>query len=283
MRLLMFLKQKRDNTLKGRGCEDGCKQRKMYDKEEATSPTVALESVLLTATIDAHERRDVAIVEIPGAVLQANLDDDVWVPFDGTLADLMVKAAPKIYSKYVTINSKGKKVLYVKLKKALYGCLKSTILFYRKLASDLTKMGFTINFYDPCVANKMVGGKQLTVCWHVDDLKISHVNKHVVTKFIRRLQRLYGKKGKLTVSWGKRHDYLGMILDYTTPGKVKINMTKYVKETHEIFPDDLGGRVSSPAAEHLREVNPDAEKLDEGKKQTFHTITARSLFSGKRA
>ena len=187
MRLLMFLKQKRDNTLKGCGCEDGCKQRKMYNKEEATSPTVALESVLLTATIDAHERRDVAIVEIPGAVLQANLDDDVWVPFDGTLADLMVKAAPKIYSKYVTINSKGKKVLYVKLKKALYGCLKSTILFYRKLASDLTKMGFTIKFNDPCVANKMEGGKQLTVCWHVDDLKISHVNKHVVTKFIHRL------------------------------------------------------------------------------------------------
>ena len=50
-----------------------------------------------------------------------------------------------------------------------------------------------------------------------------------------------------------------------------------------MFPDDLGGYVSSPAAEHLREVNPDAEKLDEEKKQTFHTITARSLFSGERA
>ena len=238
----------------------------MYEKEEAASPTVALESVLLTAAIDAHKRRDVAVVDIPGAFLQAGLDDNVWVLFDGTLAELMVKAAPEIYSKYVTINNKGKKVLYVKLKKALYGCLKSAILFYRKLASDLTKMGFKINFYDPCVANKMVGGKQLTVCWHVDDLKISHVNKHVVTKFIRRLQRLYDKKGKLTVSRGKRHDYLGMVLDYRTARKVKIDMTKYVKETHEMFPDNLGRHVSSPAAEHLREVNPDTEKLDEEKK-----------------
>ena len=84
----------------------------------------------------------------------------------------------------MTINEKGKKVLYVKLKKALYGCLKIAILFSRKLAADLTKMGFKIYFYDPCVANKMVGGKKLTVCWLVDDLKISHVNKHVVKKII---------------------------------------------------------------------------------------------------
>ena len=75
-------------------------------------------------------------------------------------------------------------------------------------------MGFKINFYDPCVANKLVGGKQLTVCWHVDDLKISHVNKHVVTKLIRKLNRLYGKTDKLTVSRVKYHDYLRMYLDY---------------------------------------------------------------------
>ena len=97
------------------------------------------------------------------------MDNDVWVSFDGTLAKLIVKTPPKIYLKYVTINKKGKKVLYVKLKKALYGCLKSAILFYRKLATDLVKMGFKINFYNPCVANKLVEGKQLTVFWHVDD------------------------------------------------------------------------------------------------------------------
>ena len=214
LKLLMCLKEKRNKDVKGRGCADGRKQRNHYDKDEATSPTVALESVLLTSVIDAHERRDVAVVDIPGAFLQTDMDDDVCVSFDGSLAELMVKALPEIYSKYVTVNNKGNKVLYVKLKKALYGCLKSAILFYRKLAADLTKMGFKINFYDPCVANKLVGVKQLTVCWHVDDLKISHVNKHVVTKLIRKLNRLYGKTDKLTVSRGKYHDYLGMYLDH---------------------------------------------------------------------
>ena len=67
----------------------------------------------------------------------------------------------------------GKPVLYVRLQKAIYGCLKSTLLFYEKLVGDLEAYGFKINPYDPCVANNMIGGKQLTVCWHVDNLKIS--------------------------------------------------------------------------------------------------------------
>ena len=126
--------------------------------------------------------------------------------------------------------------------------LKSAILFYRKLSADLTKMGFRINFYDPCVANKMIGGKQLTVCWHVGDFKISHVSKHVVTKFIRKLNKLYGKQGRLVVSRGKRHDYLGIIMDFNQKGKIVVDMAKYVKQTHEHFSEDLGGHVTTPAA-----------------------------------
>ena len=99
MKLLMFLKEKKDESLKGRGCADGRKQQGKYEKEDVTSPTVALESVLLTSIIDAHENRDVAVVDIPGAFLQADQDKDVWVLFDGTLAELMVKMSPEIYSK----------------------------------------------------------------------------------------------------------------------------------------------------------------------------------------
>ena len=53
----MFLKEKRDGTIKGRGCADGRKQREYTNKEDASSPTVAIESVFLTSVIDAHEAR----------------------------------------------------------------------------------------------------------------------------------------------------------------------------------------------------------------------------------
>ena len=66
LQYLMFLKQKRNGTIKGRGCADGRKQRATTTKEEASSLTVAIESVMLSCVIDAKEGRDVATVDIPG-------------------------------------------------------------------------------------------------------------------------------------------------------------------------------------------------------------------------
>ena len=65
----MFLKQKCDESIKGRMVDGGNKQRSTIDKEYATSPTAALESVLLTSTIDAAEERDVAVIDIPNAFI----------------------------------------------------------------------------------------------------------------------------------------------------------------------------------------------------------------------
>ena len=56
---LMFLKEKRTGEIKGSGCADGHKQRATLTKEETSSPTVAIESILISSTIDAHEKRDV--------------------------------------------------------------------------------------------------------------------------------------------------------------------------------------------------------------------------------
>jgi hypothetical protein len=63
----LFLKQKRDGTVKVRMVAGGNKQRGTIDKIEASSPTVSLESVLLTSVIDAEERRNVATIDIPNA------------------------------------------------------------------------------------------------------------------------------------------------------------------------------------------------------------------------
>ncbi len=49
-------------------------------------------------------------------------------------------------------------------KKALYGLLRSALLFYRKLVANLESDGFVLNPYDLCVGNKVVNRKQMTVC-----------------------------------------------------------------------------------------------------------------------
>ena len=105
-------------------------------------------------------------------------------------------------------------MLYVRLSKVLYGLLQSALLFYRKLRSELEDFGFEVNPYDPCVANKMVNGSQMTVTWHVNDLKISHVDSGEVTKFLNHFTGIYGDR--MTVNRGKVHDYLGMDMDFST-------------------------------------------------------------------
>jgi hypothetical protein len=74
-----------------------------------------------------------------------------------------------------------------------------------------------LNPYDPCVMSKMICGKQMTVAWHVDDLKISHVDAKAVNHFIRQLDDIFGKDAQLTKSRGKIHDNLGMSLDFFNP------------------------------------------------------------------
>ena len=69
----LFLKEKRDLSIKGRLVAGGNKQRSFTDKSEATSPTPHTESVFITATIDAMECRDVAAIDIPNAFVQTDL------------------------------------------------------------------------------------------------------------------------------------------------------------------------------------------------------------------
>jgi hypothetical protein len=82
-------------------------------------PTVVLESVLVTSTIESFERRDVAIVYVPGEFLTVDMDEEVIICLRGRLAELMVKTAPSIYRKFISLGSKGNSLLYLKLQKAL--------------------------------------------------------------------------------------------------------------------------------------------------------------------
>jgi hypothetical protein len=75
---------------------------------------------------------------------------------------------------------------------------------------------------------------QCTVVWHVDDLKISHVDPDVVSEVIELINGDFGREIPVTVNRGKRHDYLAMHLDYTDKGKAIITMMEY---EHSILND----------------------------------------------
>ena len=72
----------------------------------------------------------------------------------------------------------------MRLCKALYGCLRITILFYWYLLTDLLNLGFKINPYGPCVSNKTINGQKNTIMWYVDGLKLSHTDPGEVTNIL---------------------------------------------------------------------------------------------------
>ena len=110
----MFLKEKRDGSIKGRGVADGITQREKIEPKDFTSPTVSTEAVMIIETIDELEGRGVAVLDIPGAYLSTDMDAAVHMVFIGTLAELMVVYDPALYRPLVSYET-GQAVQYVRM------------------------------------------------------------------------------------------------------------------------------------------------------------------------
>ncbi len=168
----MFIGQKRTGETKARMVAGGNTQRGHVTKEESSSPTVSTKAVLLTLIVDAHEGREVAVVDILNAFIQTKVDDTkdcVIIRITGVIVDWLVKVAPKVYASYVATNSKAVNSLLIECYNAVYGTMVADLLYYRKFSSSLKNRGFTVNPYDPCVWNRVIVGKQMTICFHVND------------------------------------------------------------------------------------------------------------------
>ena len=92
LKILMFLKEKRNRAIKGYGILDRRKQQETIEPKDATSQTVSTEAILLTTVIDALEGREVAVVDILGAYLSANINNEVYIRFQGKVTEIMVVA-----------------------------------------------------------------------------------------------------------------------------------------------------------------------------------------------
>jgi hypothetical protein len=84
----------------------------------------------------------------------------------------------------------------------------ASLIYYQKFVKSLTDIDFVINPYDPCVANTMIEGNQMTICFHVDDCKLSHRKTKVMDSMIEYLRQEYESifedgSGAMTVSRGK--------------------------------------------------------------------------------
>jgi hypothetical protein len=130
------------------------------------------------------------------------------------------------YEKSIVYGRNGRNYVYAKLTKAVYGTLLGAILFYQKLSQKLIDWGYyESNYYDRCTFNKMIDGNQITIQFHVDDLKISHVKQSVIDEVLVDSNNKFGTSKKpLAATTGDVHDYLGLTIDYSKKNKAIFTM-----------------------------------------------------------
>ena len=135
----LFLKLKRCGTVKGRTVAGGNRQRSYINKEDASSPTVSTNAVMLTCVVEAHEGRDIVIVDIPNAFIQTRVKNKkhrVLIKVRGILAEILCDIAPEVYLPYLHEDKYGVKYLILECLNAIYGTMIASLLYYLKFTAS---------------------------------------------------------------------------------------------------------------------------------------------------
>ena len=109
-------------------------------------------------------------------------------------------------------------------------------------------MGFEINPYNKCTANKIINRSQCTIGWYVDNKTILHADPKVIKEL---LDIFKAKFGALTITRGKTYKFLRMTLSIDDNKRLVLDMKEQIEEAVDMFKDALTGTVKTPAAKHL--------------------------------
>ena len=262
------------DKIKGRVVAGGHRQdRSLFQDSEISSPTVALTSVLAMAAVAAHEGHHVMTLDHKAAYLNATMRGP---RVDMLLTPEVAEILCRIDSKYQRFLRPDRKIA-VKLKKALYGCVQSAVLWYQELASTLESMGFQANPYDICSFKRVRGDTTDKIMVYVDDLFITSKDEHVLTTISDTLKAKYGA---VTHTIGLEHNFLGIRWDFRTVGQVTLSMDGYVRDIVSKY--KITKKCLTPATDNLFKCDPHSPKLSKAKQEEFHSLVMTLYYLAKR-
>ncbi len=104
---------------------------------------------------------------------------------------MLVEIAPEVYENFVVYEGKNK-VLYIKMLRAIYGMLQSSLLYYKSFKRILSPLDLKSIHMIPALPTELSKASSTQpVSWHVNDLKSSHIDSTVNDKFLKWLQKVY--------------------------------------------------------------------------------------------
>ena len=137
-------------------------------------------------------------------------------------------------------------------------------------------MKYECNDRDPCVFRLYDdnGVVVSSIFMHVDDGYFSAATQDIYDNFVKQLNKNF----PYGVTWnhGDVHEYLGMIMDFSTPGKCHLTMKKYIESMINEW--NVTGKREYPHVKELFNIDPDADKLDQKQHESFHRYVGKLIY-----
>ena len=253
----------------------GHQHRELWNDEDRSSPTAHNASVFIIATLAAKEGRIVETVDFTGAYLNADMGvdkdgDPIVMRIDPHLAKYALQVKPE-WNKFISPSG----ALFVRVDKAVYGFATSGKLWYELFTSTLSELKFSPNPEDACVWNAVIDGEDITIVFHVDDQLITCKSQAVIDQ----VKLVFSSKFPgMTVHAGPNLEFLGMNLDFSKKGEVRVSTFGFEKS----ILSGIVGTAPTPADDDLFKIDPNAELLSKEDAQLFYSNTAALQWMGKR-
>ncbi len=238
--------------------------RSLYQPSDTSSPTISLTALNVLLSIVAMESRKVYTIDVTGAYLNAEIQKELYIRIPQEVSTHLIKRYPRFA---IGLDGTGK--IYARLKKALYGTIEASVLWYLLLMEILVQIGFVPNTKEPCVVNMIRDHCQITVGVYVDDLLCTSKSAENLIWLADNLQSAF--EG-ITIHSGTKHNFLGRTIEFCDDGIATITMEKHITS----FLDKLtiSGFSAYPATTTLFDIDASSPHLDPVKKALFHSTVA---------
>jgi hypothetical protein len=109
---------------------------------------------------------------------------------------------------------------------------------------------------------------------------VSHVEYDVVTEVLETIEKHFGK---MIITRGKKHSFLGMDIDILEDKKLKILMKAHIEEAINNLNEEITRTAPTPARKDLFEIDKKSERLSDSDAENFHSVVVLLLFIAIRA
>ena len=237
-----------------------------------SSSTVRNESIMMLLAIALKENYRIISADIVGAYLNAKMKRDIYMKINRFETNILCQLNND-YKKFV---NKDDNCIYVKLIKALYGCIESAKLFYELLRDTLFKYGFKIHPLDECIFLYENNKNKIFIATHVDDLLIAGNDESELEKFKTFLNNEFND---IKYNEGEKHQYLGTNLNIKNES-IEIDM---IDSINKIIIDYGNIKQSTIPGTNDFFKNNESKLLDKQEKEIFHKYVAKLLYVSRLA